>query len=104
MGFFSDLFFGSSSSLSSNSNQNKKKNDNFYAGPFDNDYDNYYGALHDEAIEVLYCSISMCVVYIVETKFSGKGLSFPVRSMHSRSLCFQPLFLRVRLPAESYLL
>ena len=50
MVFFSDLFFGSSSSLSSNSNQNKKKNDNFYAGPFDNDYDNYYGALHDEAM------------------------------------------------------
>ncbi len=50
MGFFSDLFFGTSSLDSSNSNQRKKKNDNFYAGPFDNDYDNYYGALYDEAM------------------------------------------------------
>ncbi len=46
MGFFNDLFFGASSSDS----DKKKKNSGLYSGPFDNDYDNYYGALHDEAM------------------------------------------------------
>ena len=46
MGFLSDLFFGPSEPV----NTGKKKPDDRGWSPFGNDYDDYYGQLHDDAM------------------------------------------------------
>jgi len=46
MGFFSDLLFGTDSTSSTP----KKKQNNSTWAPFEDEYDNYYEQLHDDAM------------------------------------------------------